>query len=236
MQISISNVIGSIINSGGSAPPITETYAVSNCIYGSPVRSIEYPQGTFQLNDRVTYEYNGLGTFGNILNPDTETSGIVEIYSTGFNSQNCFDNTIHLNGYNSYDGDTFRFIVEFNSESSDFISENNEYQMFAYYFNRALVLIDVGYGEQDEREVVFSGTQILANYNFTQGGDYEIIGRSQSFVAATVIGYSEQNIAIELGFNNINSYTSNDCDYHYFLRYGSQLGSTFYADFRNDNC
>lgn len=224
---------------GQGSVPATERYSVSDCvgILGLPnVHTMEYPQGTYQLNERVWYEFNGWPTFGYIL--EIGVAATDEAYidgNTNIISSDCLDNTINLNAYNSYDGGNFYFSVELQSLDDDFISTNSEYTMYVDYYNYAVVTITIN-GEQDDRSFSVSGSQELTNYNFDQGGEYEIIGESQTFACDEIITYSEQVIYMNVGFDNINMYTNNDCDNRYFLRFGSQFGNTFYADYRNDNC
>lgn len=224
---------------GSASPPIMERYKVTDCIGvigQETVNTIEYPQGTFQLNDRVSYYFNGFNTFGYVLEIDVAATDEAEIYGVGVNSSNCLDNNIDLYAYNSFNGNSFFFTIPLIPYDDDFISQNNEYIIYLFYYNFALVTIDID-GEQDDREVTFSGNLTLNNYNFAQNGEYEIVGRSQAFSGAEVIGLSEQYIITEISFNSTNSYTDNDCNNKYFLRDGSsQSGSTFYVNLRNDDC
>lgn len=213
-----------------------ETYAVSDCVFGGAIRSTEYPQGTFQLNDRVYYGLNGFDRFGYILPSDTETSGEAEINATGVNSDVCFDNEIVFNSYNDYYNNNFILSIEIEPQNADFISENSEYPFQYYYYNSAIVVYVDQDDNQDELEVIFSDSNTINNYNYNQGAN-EIVSESYSFNPNSIVNYYDDFLEFSIYIENAINCTANDCDFWYFLRNsGSQSGTTLNANYRNDAC
>jgi hypothetical protein len=223
--------------SGGSAPVPPEKYFVVDCIgYRGDAETIEYPAGTFAIGDRVVYDAGGISTFGLISNTATPEYTETEITGTGVNTNQCFDNTVIFTAFGYGSGNDAAYAVEIQSQDISFVSQEGEYSINFGYYVSGYCVIDLGEGETDERPVLITGTNTIPDYNYNQGGEYEILFVTQA------MGYPVLNVYLEFVaqqpyFFNTDGFTDNDCDNLYFLRRGdTQYGSTFIAGFRNDDC
>lgn len=241
MYIAIANSIGSSSNSGGIPVPTTERFEIQDCVgYSGNFFSNDYPIGEFVEGDRVTFN-NGVDAFGIVLNITTNPSSGVDIVGTGINNSNCYDNFVNISSYNTLNDEDFFFIIEINSADANFTSVDDEYEMNIAYINSAIVVnyIEPEEGDPyyDETEVYFSGTVNIPNYNYEQGGTYEIFSIFYTNIFGTAVSYFGVYTITQPSFNNTNQYTDDTCAYHSFLREGTtQNGSTFYASFTNDDC
>ena len=108
----------------------TERYYVSDCPgINGPIISMNYPMGSFKLNDRVTFSesFNSFGIIQNILLPSDESSEI-RIYSTGVNTTQCIDKNIELISYCQPDPNDIyavRFAVDIKPLNAPFVSVNS---------------------------------------------------------------------------------------------------------------
>ena len=223
--------------SGGSGPiPTEEKYLISDCVYGGDYESIYYPIGTFVVNDRVTYEL-GTTSFGRIQSITTDINTGIEIFATGGNSTQCFDNTVQFISSNYATENDVVFRIDILPVDADFVSGGSEYAININYLTYGTAVVDMGGGEVDELPFYITGTTNLNDYIFSQGVQWQIFEASENLGHPTLLIYTEF-MGQDFEFGNTSSFSNNDgCDFHYFLRGGSaQTGSTFQAGFRNDNC
>ena len=215
-----------------ASPILMERYLVDDCIGQiGTVNTIEYPQGSFIINDRVTFEYNGYSTFGYVLSLSTEAIEDVSIFPTGVNNGVCFDNSLQLVTQPSPNGSQIQLdflcyptIADFDGTDSDY-SININFYYYIYY-----VYAD---GES-EGYVGVSGSVSNDDYYFIQN-QYNSYGTVNVNLAGGIfVDYCYFNeVYQQPNFGHTNQYTGNNCDDRYFMR---ENGYTFDTNFRNDDC
>lgn len=204
----------------GSAPT-TERYYISDCVgYVGDFTTVDYPIGTFQLGDRVTYERYGFASFGLIDSITDRESNQLEIFSTGINTENCLDNSLYFNGYvekSSSDISLEFYCIADNNFTSSRLS-------LSYYFG-------VYYTYNDESSTGyydFIGQYIPTPFN--------LISNQNTFLTQIIhnVGVTIDFVGIDTAysqptFNDASSYSSNgECNYQYFMK---NNGVTFNCQF-----
>ena len=212
----------------GSAPPPppSERYFVIECIGTDERTSINYPIGTFQVGDRVTFTNQyGADAFGYISYITEDPSDNFEIFATGVNNANqCFDNTINFIAYAERADENIGFGVKCIPLNDDFYSSNSSYPLnYEYYY-------DV-YWESNVEDQPFysgyltiSGTNTINDYYFNVGGFNDVFFIQESVGHPVTYAELGETRNAQPNFGNTNRYSDNgECNYTYFLRNNSGL-------------
>lgn len=229
MYISIGNSIGSSSNSGGTPAPTTQRFEIEDCVgYSGNFFSYDYPIGEFAIGDRVTFNY-GDDAFGKVLNVTTESSSGVDIYATGVNSPNCYNNSVAI-GYDASINGFGQVIFDFYcTPQYDFNSQSSNYAIYlGYSINIYIVYND---GDDDTNESL-QGTLGPINYN-TTGGDSFSLGTIGSNNYSNIVSYQIEYMALQPSFGNTTGYDGGNGCFTSFMRDNYY---TISASFRNDDC
>jgi len=215
-------------------PPPSEYYYVNDCIgnYGS-FTSIEYPTGTFAVNDMVTFTTGQGDSFGFIIYTTQVAGDDIAITATGTNQGGyCSLSDIYFQPQVIPDGSYIKLRLEgLNNgpeelESLGLNALNYNYDFDIYYEN----------SEGGSGNINVSGNIPISEYVFEKPNwDFGVFNiytdPEQNFTYVEV-----QNMITSITFNNTIAY-SNDggCSYPYFLREAPEV-KTFYCYTLNDNC
>jgi len=234
MYIAIANSILSSSNSG-SAGPTTERYFLTSCTgQTGPCTTPDFPIGTYNVGDRLRYEYQGWWQFGIVDNITTLPSDSpIDIEFFGVNTTECIDNTLSLIPGVGFSGVTINFTYDLENNDEQFTSIDSEYAFqWGYYYRVYSEYIDQD-GYPASEYVFFTDTGTLSDYDIGAGGGIQI--NQQNYISdASLIFFVE----IDEGWSNnpiisnTYGYTQNDCSFPYFMRVSD--GSTFYINFQSD--
>lgn len=225
MQISISNILGSNTRVSSS----TERYYLTDCVelVGDRI-STDYPTGTFQISDRVTYDVSGYASFGIITSTTTDIGDDVVINSTGINDVNCLDNQLQFYSDIYREDDNFKIDFYCTPLLNDFDGTDSDYALHFYYYYQIYYTWNDG---DNDALITITGSIFNDNYYFYQGNN-DIFGNDYVNLGVIPDSWSIENGYDTPSFNNTQGYTQNDCDYSYFMRTN---GYTFNASF-NSGC
>ena len=233
MYIAIANSILSSSNSGSAGP--REYYYVNDCldIYGS-FASASYPQGTFIVDDMVTFEIDGQSGYGYVVEVSQIPAQDFSIVGTGANQGGqCNSSNISFTASVFAQGDSniYMHLQGTNTGGQALISVDGEYALtYNYSFE---VYYDA---EGSSGPITISGRVSINDYNFAANdsfhlGDFVIYSGVDIYNNA----YIDGTVLTSTTYNNTIAYSDNGgCSNNYFLRIPD--GTTFVSYTRNDNC
>lgn len=226
--------------SGGGPVPTTERYLLASCTgITGPCTTPDFPIGTYVVNDRLRYEYQGYPQFGLVDSITTAPEdNVIDIYPTGVNTTQCIDNYLNLYGNVIIPYFSTQITIDYFLEplTTSFASSEDEYPfIWGYYYEVFSEYID-GDGNPATQFNVLTNSGSLINYTMAEASAFLI--NQTVFTTDGYITYYEiqQYFSNNPYFYTIAAFPISDCSSPYFMRtQGTQSGSTFFINFQA-NC
>jgi|Laugrespbdmm15dd_1035085.scaffolds.fasta_scaffold29915_2 hypothetical protein len=226
-------------NASASAEHVpTERYLLASCTGVTfDCTTPDFPTGTYVVGDRLRYEFQGFSQFGKVNSITTSPEqDVIDIYPTGVNTSECFDNQLDLYStvYVTGSDNIIYFDYVLKTNISEFGSSNSEYA-FTWGFYQDIYYEYYSFGEFYSGVISITRNGTLNDYYLYVEGGSEVrlyqeelqIPEADFISNAWIIGGYSNNpyIANTYSFTN----AQDECFYPYFMRINN--GFTFVINY-----
>jgi len=218
--------------------PTDERYLLTSCtgVTGACVTP-DFPIGTYVVNDRLRYEFEGYSQFGLVSDITTAPEdNVIDIYPTGVNTTQCIDNYLNLFPELIAPLGQQQIIFKYSITplTTSFVSTEEEYEFgWAYYYEVYFEWDDDG--ETNDQYFTFTDGGTIYNYNINAGDSFQLDIQYEMADGPILAINIDEGFSFNPNFPAISSFTVNECSYPYFMRtFGTQNGSTFFINYTSD--